>query len=198
VGRGEKNPSRISQRLVMAISEDLIQELLKREIRANQEMESLLDELLRGGSRPDRLNALKRVENSVQEEENGCLLSALDYSRQMQQVLAEEEFRWLELANSRSASRTRRRERTLLYRRLKELFDLEVSLARKQKRAAMALANDWSGLRQYIREGVAILRYRAMLTLAGWMFAAAIPGACDVCDAAVFGIVRTIYLPVAA
>lgn len=180
------------------MSEDLIEELLKREIRASQEIETLLDEHFQGSACTDGLNVLKRVENSAQENEPVGNLNALDYSRQMQRLLAEEEFRWLELTNAQSESRTRRRERALLYRRLKKLFGLEVSLTRKQKRAAMALANDWSGLRQYVRESATILRYRAMLTLAGWMFATGVPGACDICDAAVFGIVRTVYLPVAA
>lgn len=55
------------------------------------------------------------------------------------------------------------REHHRVYRRAIELFEADVRLSRKQKRARMALSRDWSGMASYVREGVAIWKCRMRL-----------------------------------
>ena len=73
-----------------------------------------------------------------------------------------------------------RRERLAAYERYRRLFELEI-------------ARPEAGF----PETVALLRYRAMLALASLLFRFGIPGALDLCDAAVFRMVRIAYLQAA-
>ena len=173
-----------------------IEDLLKGEIMANERLDNLLVSIINGGRADELIEAWKRASNLMRENDEGSV-TALEYSRGMSAALSEQDFRWLDLSQTAWVSRSKRRECGLLYRRLKSLFESEIAITRKQKRNVMALASDWSGLPQYLRESLAIARYRLMLNLAGWLFATAIPGASDICDAAVFGMVRTVYLPAA-
>jgi hypothetical protein len=98
----------------------------------------------------------------------------------MRAALDETDFRWLEFGETRSAATRLRRERMAIYSRYRKLFELEIS------RPATSLS-----------QKAALLRYRAMLALASVLFRFAIPGALDLCDAAVFRMVRIAYLQVA-
>ena len=84
---------------------------------------------------------------------------------------------WLEFGETRSAATRLRRERVAIYRRYRKLFELEIS-------------RPVTGLSQKAE----LLRYRAMLALASLLFRFAIPGALDLCDAAVFRMIRIAYL----
>jgi recombination protein RecA len=56
-----------------------------------------------------------------------------------------------------------RAERDRLYGRVLEFFKADLRLSRKQKLARMALSRDWSEIPSYIREGIAIWKYRILL-----------------------------------
>jgi hypothetical protein len=172
--------------------EDEIEDLLRREILANLSLETLMDRVLTGHDSEEALEMCKRLSNGYPDP-NPSSTVALEYSRLMRNALREEEFRWLHFERSDRACKQMRRDRIVLYRRLKALFDLEIRTARRQKRCCMALAGDWSKLGDYLRESFAVARYRCLLSVAGLLFRVGIPGAGDVCDAAVFGIFRTIY-----
>jgi recombination protein RecA len=55
------------------------------------------------------------------------------------------------------------RERQRIYRRALKLFDADIRLSRKEKRARMALSHDWSEMAQYVQESIAIWKCRMML-----------------------------------
>jgi hypothetical protein len=155
---------------------------------------------LSDGKDPDAADVLRLLASDDLNVDSPSL-SALSYYRCMRGMLSEEEFRWvtLEFPKEHQRTKTLRRERFLQYQRHRELFDLEITVARKQKRATMALSNDWSGMAEYVREGLQLATYRLMLHFAGLLYISGIPGAIDVCDAAAFGMFRLTYrLPVAA
>jgi hypothetical protein len=110
------------------------------------------------------------------EEEQG-VATAAEYYREMRAALDETDFRWLQLGETPSAASKLRRERMAVYGRYRKLFELEV-------------ARPKAGL----GEKITLLRYRAMLALASLLFRFAIPGALDLCDAAVFRMIRIAYL----
>ncbi|MGH9692711.1 MAG: hypothetical protein ACRD5Z_01115 [Bryobacteraceae bacterium] len=110
-------------------------------------------------------------------EEEQRVAAAAEYYREMRAALDETDFRWLELGETPSAATKLRRERMAAYGRYRKLFELEI-------------ARPEAGL----LEKVSLLRYRAMLAFASLLFRFAIPGALDLCDAAVFRMVRIAYL----
>jgi hypothetical protein len=122
-------------------------------------------------------------------------LTTLDYYRGMRGSLGEADFRWreIEFPTAPETTNNLRRQRILQYHQYRELFDLEIAIARKQKRAAMALSHDWSGMAGYFRESLQIAKYRGMLRLAGLLYISRIPGALDLCDAAAFEMFRLGY-----
>ncbi|HEY3454480.1 MAG TPA: hypothetical protein VGK64_07735 [Bryobacteraceae bacterium] len=124
----------------------------------------------------DRNEFFKRLVAQDPEEEQR-VTAAAEYYREMRAALDETDFRWLEFGETRSAATRLRRERIAIYRRYRKLFELEIS-------------RPVTGLSQK----AALLRYRAMLALASLLFRFAIPGALDLCDAAVFRMVRIAYL----
>jgi hypothetical protein len=105
---------------------------------------------------------------------------AILYYRGMREALDEEASRWLQFESKDAASIKLRRERITQYARYRQLFELEIAIARKQNRASP-------------RGPVAVLRYRTMLRLAGLLFRAGIPGGSDLCDAAASGLFRITY-----
>jgi hypothetical protein len=175
---------------------DKIEDLLRREILANQSLDIVIDRVLNNEGPEEALEICKRLANQCPDL-NPNSTTALEYSRFMQSTLNEEEFRWLQLDGADTGSKRIRRDRIVMYRRLKKLFDMEIAISRKQKRSCMALSGDWSGVGRYVRESATIARYRLLLSVAGLLFSAGIPGARDLCDAAVFGIFRTVYLSAA-
>jgi hypothetical protein len=127
----------------------------------------------------DRDDFFKRLARQDPEEEQR-VAAAADYYREMRAALDETDFRWLQLGETPSAATRLRRERIAIYGRYRKLFELE--LARPE-------AGMW--------EKAALLRYRAMLAFASLLFRFAIPGALDICDAAVFRMIRIAYLQTA-
>lgn len=113
-------------------------------------------------------------------EEEQRVAAAAEYYREMRAALDETDFRWLQLGETPSAASKLRRERMAVYGRYRKLFELEV-------------ARSEAGL----GEKITLLRYRAMLALASLLFRFAIPGALDLCDAAVFRMIRIAYLQTA-
>jgi hypothetical protein len=124
----------------------------------------------------DRNELFKRLARPDPEEEER-VAAAAEYYREMRAALDETDFRWLELGETHAAATKLRRERIAIYGRYRKLFELEI-------------ARPEAGL----SERVALLRYRAMLALASLLFRFAIPGALDLCDAAVFRMIRIAYL----
>jgi hypothetical protein len=121
--------------------------------------------------------------------------TTLGYCRGMRGSLGEADFRWhnIDFPTPRETTNHLRRQRILQYHQYRELFDLEIAIARKQKRAAMAFGHDWSGIAGYFRESLQIAKYRAMLHLAALLYTSRIPGALDFCDAAAFAMFRLAY-----
>jgi hypothetical protein len=167
----------------------------QRALAATRSLDCLLANLS-DGKDPNATDVL-RLLASGDHNSSSPALSALGYYRCMQEMLNEEEFRWATLEFPKDTQRTKvlRRERFTQYHRHRELFDLEISVARKQKRATMALSHDWSGMADYVAEGLQLAKYRCMLRLAGLLYRSGIPGALDVCDAAAFAIFRLTYSP---
>lgn len=127
----------------------------------------------------DRDDFFKRLAQQDPEEEQR-VAAAAEYYREMRAALDETDFRWLQLGETPSAATRLRRERMAIYERYRKLFELEIS----RPEAGM-------------REKAALLRYRAMLAFASLLFRFAIPGALDMCDAAVFRMIRIAYLQTA-
>jgi len=127
----------------------------------------------------DRNELFKRLMAQDPEEEQRVAVAA-EYYREMRAALDETDFRWLEFGETRSAATRLRRERIAIYNRYRKLFELEIS------RPATGLS-----------QKAELLRYRAMLALASLLFRFAIPGALDLCDAAVFRMIRIAYLQAA-
>jgi hypothetical protein len=121
--------------------------------------------------------------------------TTLGYYRGMRGSLGEADFRWreFEFPTAPEATNDLRRQRILQYYQYRELFDREIAIARKQKRAAMALGHDWSEMAGYFRESLQVAKYRCMLRLAGLLYISRIPGALDLCDAAAFEMFRLAY-----
>lgn len=111
------------------------------------------------------------------EEEERRVTAAAEYYREMRAALDETDFRWLDLGGTQQAATKLRRDRIAAYSRYRKLFVLEV---------ARPDAGWW--------ENVRLLRCRGMLSLASVLFRFAIPGALDLCDAAVFRMIRIAYL----
>ena len=124
----------------------------------------------------DRNELFKRLVAQDPEEEQR-VAAAAKYYREMRAALDETDFRWLEFGETRSAAAQLRRERVAIYRRYRKLFEMEIS------RPTIGLS-----------QKAELLRYRAMLALASLLFRFAIPGALDLCDAAVFRMIRIAYL----
>jgi hypothetical protein len=127
----------------------------------------------------DRNELFKRLGPQDPEEEQR-VAAAAEYYREMRAALDETDFRWLQLGETPSAATKLRRERMAVYERYRRLFELEIT------RPEAGLS-----------EKAALLRYRAMLGLASLLFRFAIPGALDLCDAAVFRMIRIAYLQAA-
>jgi hypothetical protein len=124
----------------------------------------------------DRDDLFKRLARQDPEEEQR-VAAAAEYYREMRAALDETDFRWLQLGETPSAATRLRRERMASYARYRKLFELEIA------RPEASLG-----------EKAALLRYRAMLAFASLLFRFAIPGARDLCDAAVFRMIRIAYL----
>src|SRR5947208_15477770 len=124
----------------------------------------------------DRNELFKRLAPQEEEEERR-VAAAAEYYREMRAALDETDFRWLDLGETQQAASKLRRDRMAAYSRYRKLFVLEVTPPD---------AGLW--------ENIKLLRYRAMLSLASLLFRFAIPGALDLCDAAVFRMIRIAYL----
>lgn len=169
-----------------------IEDLLRREIAVNQSLEALIDRVLNDNGPEEAMRICKRMANEHLDTEPHST-TAMEYSRLMRNTLSEDQFRRIQFDCPEKTCRQIHRDRVRMYRRLKKLFDLEIAISRKQKRSCMALAGDWSALAEYVFESLTIARYQCLLSIAGWLFRAGLPGARGVCDAAVFGIFRTVY-----
>jgi hypothetical protein len=146
----------------------------------------------------------------VNEEDPG--LSAIHYYRCMRDALDEEAYRWLNFGLGFNAQpiipNPERGARLIQYLRYLELFELEIAIARKQRREAVgsevgsseAGASGAGGSipisvawRAWLFECLRVSQYRAMLRLAAVLFRVAIPGSPDLCDAAASGLFRLAY-----
>jgi len=135
---------------------------------------------------------LKRLANLYPDDEPHAL-TAIEYYAGMQSAIEEDHALDLFLPAGKSASMSERRERFKLYQRYRELFVLEIRLARRQKRTAIALSGDWSSLPAYLSESAELGRNRIMLWAAGLLYLSGVPGALDVCHRAAAGMFRNTY-----
>ncbi len=78
------------------------------------------------------------------------------------------------------------REHRRVYRRAIKLFEADVLLSRKQKRARMALSRDWSGMSSYALEGVAIWKCRMVLRFGALLAGFGFPRARQICETDVY------------
>lgn len=171
--------------------------LLQIELSANHSLEWLLERIFKEEADEGAAESLRTVARQLAPEENHALL-ALNHYRQMRRVLSGD-FTWLQFEDAPHLSpRVLRRERTQFYRRYRELFELEIAIIRRQKRAAMAASGDWSGMSTYVRDGATLGRCFLMLYSAQIMFSTGLPGALDLCDQAVTSMFRVLYLHPAA
>jgi hypothetical protein len=174
-----------------------LEALLRLNASVNLERESLRNRIVDDESPQDPTKILQRVANEI-DAENRDPLEALGYYRGMRWALDLDDMRWLGIDAPRRGTRQLRREQLEQYRRYCELFELEMTVVRRQKAAGMALAQNWSGVESSLRNDIATWRLRLMLRAAGLMFRFGVPGALDVCDSAVFGMFRLLYLRPAA
>lgn len=109
---------------------------------------------------------------------------ALEHYHATRRAIDEVESEWLNL-QPRTVSEIPRLcvKRYRVYCRAVDLFEKELQVSRKQKRAAMALSHDWSGMGAYWTEGLAIWKCRVMLWSACVLFRIGFPGAQDFCNA---------------
>lgn len=174
---------------------DYLDVFLRMERASSQSLDWLMDQIFNGDNSAEAAAQLKRLANLLPDE-FAQPHEAMQYYRGMRRSLSEEDFRWLSLGMPPQPAL--RRERLAMYRRYRELFEIELAFARKLRRSTMALSRDWSGLGDYTVEMVNVARYKGMLSAAGVLFRWRIPGALDLCDAAAFGLFRMLYLrPVA-
>ena len=170
------------------------QEPLRCEIEANQKLSSLLDDVF-SGVRPEEARELLRL--AAARWEDDCAkdaAEALRFYNGMKSALSEEDFRWCAIASPFLDRRQLRKARLAQYNRHRELFELEIGLALRIRRSAIALSGDWSQLEEYCREALRMARAKGMLWLAGRLFRLRVPGAVDLCDAAAFLMVSSAYL----
>lgn len=115
----------------------------------------------------------------------------------MKQALSETDFRGVgDASDLPPESRADiRRERRKQFGQYRELFLLELKLARCQRRKAMAVGEDWSDLSAYLRDGLTGFGPRLALRWAGISFWLGIPGAMDWCDAAATCMMRSVLTP---
>jgi hypothetical protein len=105
---------------------------------------------------------------------------AIQYYRGMREALDEEASRWLQFETMGALAAQLRHERITQYARYRQSFEWEIAIARTQRPASL-------------REGFAVLRYRALLRLAGLLLRTGIPGGSDLCGAAASGLFRITY-----
>jgi hypothetical protein len=131
----------------------------------------------------------------VNEEDPG--LSAIQYYRCMRDALDEEAHRWLNFGLGFNAQpvipNPERGARLVQYLRYLQLFELEVAIARKQRREQAGSLHIFAAWRGWLFEGLRVAQYRAMLRVAAALFRVAIPGSPDLCDAAASGLFRLAY-----
>ena len=174
-----------------------LEALLRLELAANRTLDWLMHRIFTEQTPDEAIETLKGIANQMPPHEDHPL-AAMGYYRGMREMLSEEDFRWPGCDMVERSTEGVRRDRLRVYRRYRELFEMEIALVRRQRRGRMALARDWSHLQSYAREDMIIWRYRLMLRFAGTLFRMRVPGALDFCDEAVFRILRTLYfVPVA-
>jgi hypothetical protein len=75
----------------------------------------------------------------------------------------------------------------------KRQFDVELASARERERMRMALSQDWSGLGEYFRESLLILRHSIALDAAGLLCRLRCPGALRLFEPSVAVILQTVF-----
>jgi recombination protein RecA len=102
-------------------------------------------------------------------------IEAFNQARRTREALYELELQ-IQEASRTSHHIIPRVERDDIYRRMLHLFEAEVNLSRKHKRASMALGHNWSRLPSYLREG--ILAWHCRLALRSGTFFSRIGFSC--------------------
>ncbi|MGI8959636.1 MAG: recombinase RecA [Bryobacteraceae bacterium] len=111
-------------------------------------------------------------------------VDALEQYRTMRRALDETDTQ-LERSGAFSGKHSNR-ERHRIYHRALQLFEADLRLARRQKRARMALSHDWSGMPLYVREGIAIWKCRIMLRSGAFFLRLGFPRAKEICETIVY------------
>jgi hypothetical protein len=137
------------------------------------------------------LAAIQRCQNNDPAALQSPSAEAVTHARALRACLNEDDFRWGALEDPSLPALRRKRYST--YRQHLVLFEIELAFTRQLRREAMAAAGDWSDIGPYLRDCCSILKCRAMLRLAGYLFRLDIPGAADMSDAAVYGAFRRLY-----
>jgi recombination protein RecA len=111
-------------------------------------------------------------------------VDALERYRALRRALDEAETQ-LERSGAFSGKHSSR-EHHRIYRRALKLFEAEVRLSRKQKRARMALSHDWSGMALYVRQGIAIWKFRIILQFGALFLRFGFPRFSAICQTAAY------------
>jgi hypothetical protein len=168
---------------------------IRREIAAHQTLARLMESIYHNQSPEQARAALRTAADKWRGEERDTPADeALRFYAGMRAALDEDEFRWGSMVCPTKSQKARRAERLVQYGRHRELFHLEIKLARKTQRQAMALSGDWSQMDAYLKDSALMAKASWMLWLAGVLFRFKVPGSLDICDAAVFELFRSVYL----
>jgi hypothetical protein len=158
-------------------------------------VEDLMDRIMRNGPVADASHMLRIIVE--QDREAPTAVSLLTFYTGMKQALSEADFRGIGDAAdlSRTLRAVIRRDRHRQFVQYRELFELELKLARRLRRQAMAIGENWSDLPGYLRDGCALLGSRLALHWASVSYRWGIPGAMDWCDAAATCMMRSVLTP---
>jgi hypothetical protein len=168
--------------------------ILRAEIAAAQILEGLLERIFNDQGEDDARATIRQLADRL-DDESAASLSVFAHYRGMRSSLDEEDFRWgASQATPLSVLRKLRRARRRQYLQYLEMFSLNVQLALASRGSTMSLGADWSSLDDYLSDGAQMFKCRAQLRFAAELFRWERPGALEVCDNAVFSLLRLVYL----
>jgi hypothetical protein len=169
------------------------EEFIRQEIAANRTLGSLMARIFEEENPDEARELLRQLASKWDDDDSTGSAEAFRFYRGMRDALDEEPFRWGSMVEPVANVKQRRMACLTQYRRHRQLFGLEIKLAHKVQRSAMAVESDWSGAEQYVRDAALMAKASAMLLLAEWLFRLNLPGALDVCDAAAFELFHSAY-----
>ncbi len=158
-------------------------------------VENFMDRIMRDESAEEAARLLKLI--AQQDMEAPSSVNLLTFYTGMKHALSEADFRGIGDAAElpRASAIATRRERHKQFIQYRELFELELKLTRRMRRAAMAVGENWSDLPTYLSDMPLGLRPRLILRWAGISYRLGIPGAMDFCDAAATSLMRAALTP---